>query len=158
MRGARHFSELTVWKLADELRVETLKLTKRPAFARNLKAQGSSPTWIARPTTGRIAETSNPSRRRNRAPSPAATRVTAIAPTRVRTLAPTSVRRIAPTRDSASHRHRRPFALTSKAPRTDIEGALHRQTLVGSHRHRRSLAPTSKNPCTDYRNARTGRK
>ena len=39
MRGARHFSELTVWKLADELRVETLKLTKRPAFARNLKAQ-----------------------------------------------------------------------------------------------------------------------
>ena len=39
MRGARHFSELTVWKLADELRVETLKLTSRPAFARNLKAQ-----------------------------------------------------------------------------------------------------------------------
>ena len=39
MRGARHFSELTVWQLADELRVETLKLTSRPAFARNLKAQ-----------------------------------------------------------------------------------------------------------------------
>ena len=39
MRGARHYSELTVWKLADELRVETLKLTSRPAFARNLKAQ-----------------------------------------------------------------------------------------------------------------------
>jgi four helix bundle protein len=39
MRGARHFSELTVWKLADELRVETLQLTSRPAFARNLKAQ-----------------------------------------------------------------------------------------------------------------------
>ena len=39
MRGARHFSELTVWKLADELRVETLKLTSRPEFARNLKAQ-----------------------------------------------------------------------------------------------------------------------
>ena len=39
MRGARHFSELTVWKLADELRVETLKLTGRPEFARNLKAQ-----------------------------------------------------------------------------------------------------------------------
>lgn len=39
MRGARHFSELTVWQLADELRVETLTLTSRPAFARNLKAQ-----------------------------------------------------------------------------------------------------------------------
>lgn len=39
MRGARHFSELTVWQLADELRIETLKLTGRPAFARNLKAQ-----------------------------------------------------------------------------------------------------------------------
>src|SRR4029078_540414 len=125
MRGARHFSELTVWRLADKLRVETLKLTKRPAFARNLKAQGSSPTWIARPTTGRIAETSNPSRRRNRAPSPAAPRVTVIAPTRLRTPAPTSVRRIAPTRDSASHRHRRPFAPTSKALRTDIEGPSH---------------------------------
>ena len=39
MRGASHFSELTVWQLAVELRVETLKLTSRPAFARNLKAQ-----------------------------------------------------------------------------------------------------------------------
>lgn len=39
MRGARHFTELTVWRLADELRVETLKLTGRPEFARNLKAQ-----------------------------------------------------------------------------------------------------------------------
>jgi four helix bundle protein len=39
MRGARHYSELTVWKLADELRIETLKLTSRPAFARNVKAQ-----------------------------------------------------------------------------------------------------------------------
>jgi four helix bundle protein len=39
VRGARHYSELTVWKLADELRIETLKLTSRPAFARNLKAQ-----------------------------------------------------------------------------------------------------------------------
>ena len=42
MRGARHFSELTVWKLADELRIETLKLTKRPEFARNLKAQSQA--------------------------------------------------------------------------------------------------------------------
>ena len=39
MRGARHYSELTVWKLADEIRIETLKLTSRPTFARNLKAQ-----------------------------------------------------------------------------------------------------------------------
>jgi 23S rRNA-intervening sequence protein len=39
MRGARHYSELTVWKLADELRIETLKLTSRPAFARNSKSQ-----------------------------------------------------------------------------------------------------------------------
>jgi four helix bundle protein len=39
MHGARHFSELTVWKLADELRIETLKLTGRPACARNFKAQ-----------------------------------------------------------------------------------------------------------------------
>jgi hypothetical protein len=31
MRGARHYSELTVWKLADELRVETLKLIKQPS-------------------------------------------------------------------------------------------------------------------------------
>lgn len=39
MRGARHYSELTVWKLADELRVETFKLTGQPAFARDLKAR-----------------------------------------------------------------------------------------------------------------------
>jgi four helix bundle protein len=42
MRGARHYSELTVWRLADELRIETLKLTKRPAFARNLKTQSQA--------------------------------------------------------------------------------------------------------------------
>ena len=42
MRGARHYSELTVWRLADELRIETLKLTNRPAFARNLKAQSQA--------------------------------------------------------------------------------------------------------------------
>jgi four helix bundle protein len=42
MRGARHYSELTVWRLADELRTETLKLTKRPAFARNLKTQSQA--------------------------------------------------------------------------------------------------------------------
>jgi four helix bundle protein len=42
MRGARHYSELTVWQLADELRVETLKLTKRPPFAQNFKAQAQA--------------------------------------------------------------------------------------------------------------------
>jgi four helix bundle protein len=42
MRGARHFSDLTIWKLADELRVETFKLTSRPRFARDLKAQSQA--------------------------------------------------------------------------------------------------------------------
>jgi four helix bundle protein len=42
MRGARHFSELTIWRLADELRVETFKLTSRPRFARDLKAQSQA--------------------------------------------------------------------------------------------------------------------
>jgi four helix bundle protein len=42
MRGARHFSELTIWKIADELRVETFKLTSRPRFARDLKAQSQA--------------------------------------------------------------------------------------------------------------------
>jgi four helix bundle protein len=37
MRGARHFRELIVWQLADELRRETLALTERPDFARDFK-------------------------------------------------------------------------------------------------------------------------
>jgi four helix bundle protein len=37
MRGARHFEELIVWQLSDQLRAETFKLTSRPAFARDLK-------------------------------------------------------------------------------------------------------------------------
>jgi four helix bundle protein len=37
MRGARHFSELTVWRLADELRRELLKLTGRPAYLRSAR-------------------------------------------------------------------------------------------------------------------------
>lgn len=37
MPGARHFSELIVWQLADELRQVTLTLTGRPAFARDLR-------------------------------------------------------------------------------------------------------------------------
>ncbi|HLG55638.1 MAG TPA: four helix bundle protein [Vicinamibacterales bacterium] len=42
MRGARHFSELTIWKLADQLRVEIFRLTSRPRFARDLKAQSQA--------------------------------------------------------------------------------------------------------------------
>lgn len=37
MAGARNFKELIVWQLADAIRVETLKLTRRPVFQRDLK-------------------------------------------------------------------------------------------------------------------------
>ena len=37
MAGARHFTELIVWQLADELRVETLRITTRFGFERDLK-------------------------------------------------------------------------------------------------------------------------
>jgi|SRR5688572_10493677 len=37
MVGARHFKELIVWRLADELRRATFSLTDRPAFRRDLK-------------------------------------------------------------------------------------------------------------------------
>ena len=37
MAGARHFTELIVWQLADELRAATLTLTQRRRFARDLK-------------------------------------------------------------------------------------------------------------------------
>jgi len=40
MPPARRYSDLRVWKLADELRRKIFALTKRPAFARDLKAQG----------------------------------------------------------------------------------------------------------------------
>ena len=42
MPGARHFSELLIWKLADELRIEIFKLTSRPAFVRDLKAHSQA--------------------------------------------------------------------------------------------------------------------
>lgn len=42
MSGARHFSELTVWKLADELRVETFKLTAKARFASDLRARSQA--------------------------------------------------------------------------------------------------------------------
>jgi four helix bundle protein len=34
---ARHFSQLVCWQLADALRVETLKLTVKPPFAKDFK-------------------------------------------------------------------------------------------------------------------------
>src|SRR5262245_38057427 len=39
MGGARHYSQLRVWKLADALRAEVFELTARPKFARDFKAQ-----------------------------------------------------------------------------------------------------------------------
>jgi four helix bundle protein len=42
MSGARHFTELLVWQLADELRRETVKLTARPQFARDVKLQSQT--------------------------------------------------------------------------------------------------------------------
>jgi four helix bundle protein len=40
MPPARRYSDLRVWKLADEMRRTIFALTKRPTFARDLKAQG----------------------------------------------------------------------------------------------------------------------
>ena len=37
MAGARHFTDLVVWQLADQLRIETLRFTSRRAFQRDLK-------------------------------------------------------------------------------------------------------------------------
>jgi four helix bundle protein len=37
MAGAKHFSELISWQLADQLRVEVFKFTNRPDFVRDLK-------------------------------------------------------------------------------------------------------------------------
>src|SRR5688500_3217873 len=37
MAGAKHFSELISWQLADQLRVEVFKFTSRPGFVRDLK-------------------------------------------------------------------------------------------------------------------------
>ena len=40
--GARHFSQLVSWQLADALRVETFKLTRRLPFARDFKHQAQA--------------------------------------------------------------------------------------------------------------------
>ena len=37
MRPARHFTDLLIWQLSDQLRIETIKLTKRPQFGRNFR-------------------------------------------------------------------------------------------------------------------------
>jgi four helix bundle protein len=37
MAGARHFTQLVCWQLADELRGEIFKLTRREPFARDLR-------------------------------------------------------------------------------------------------------------------------
>jgi four helix bundle protein len=42
MTGARHYKELIVWQLGDQLRVETFKLTRRPPFARDFKHQSQA--------------------------------------------------------------------------------------------------------------------
>ena len=40
MRPARHYSELIVWQLGEELRRHIFKLTARPRFANDFKARG----------------------------------------------------------------------------------------------------------------------
>jgi four helix bundle protein len=35
--GAKHFTELVIWQLANELRAEVFGLTRRGSFARDLK-------------------------------------------------------------------------------------------------------------------------
>ena len=42
MAGARHYTDLIVWKLADEMRVEVFTLTRRPAFARDFKLRSQT--------------------------------------------------------------------------------------------------------------------
>jgi four helix bundle protein len=40
--GARHFSELVIWKLADQVRIEIFKLTAKPDFNRDLRARSQA--------------------------------------------------------------------------------------------------------------------
>jgi iron donor protein CyaY len=42
MAGARHFTDLTCWQLADELRVAVLALTERPGFATDFKLRSQT--------------------------------------------------------------------------------------------------------------------
>jgi four helix bundle protein len=40
--GARHYKELIAWQLADQIRIETFKLTRREPFARDFKHQSQA--------------------------------------------------------------------------------------------------------------------
>ncbi|MBI4264257.1 MAG: four helix bundle protein [Acidobacteria bacterium] len=40
--GARHYSDLVSWQLADALRVEVFTLTRRPPFSRDFKHQAQA--------------------------------------------------------------------------------------------------------------------
>jgi four helix bundle protein len=42
MAGARHYKELVAWQLADQIRVETFKLTRRGEFARDFRHQSQA--------------------------------------------------------------------------------------------------------------------
>jgi hypothetical protein len=53
MAGAKHFSQLTVWQLADALRVEVLKLTRAPSCASDWKyrSQVEEPSTLSAATS-----------------------------------------------------------------------------------------------------------
>jgi four helix bundle protein len=40
--GARHFSELVIWQLADQVRVAVFKLTAKPDFSRDFRAKSQA--------------------------------------------------------------------------------------------------------------------
>lgn len=42
MKPARHYTELIVWQLAEEIRLEVFKLTKKPRFNADLKARSQA--------------------------------------------------------------------------------------------------------------------
>ncbi len=42
MAGARHYTELIAWQLADELRVAAFAFTRRPQFSRDFKHRGQA--------------------------------------------------------------------------------------------------------------------
>jgi four helix bundle protein len=42
MAGARHYKELVAWQLADQIRVETFKLTRRGQFGRDFRHQSQA--------------------------------------------------------------------------------------------------------------------
>jgi four helix bundle protein len=42
MGPARHYSDLIVWQLAEEIRIEVFKLTEKPRFSADFKARGQA--------------------------------------------------------------------------------------------------------------------